>query len=387
MSLSQNRSFNIPVLDYTPAELRINKDWRIVFYVKNPFTDKLVIKRLRVKPIKSVTERKKFAKRTVAEINAKLARGWNPYIEDNATKSFAVLSEVVELYLTQLKKQVKDKTLRPDTERSYKSYLKNLLHFMEIKGESNMYCINFNKAFVLSFLDYIYYDRNNSGGTHNNYLMGMRIFSKYLLERDYISIDPTTQLSNKRKDKKKREMIPAVVRKEINTYLNETNKNYLTLCLATYFCFIRRTELTKIKVSDVHLKKGYILINGEDSKNHKTEPVTIPLEYMPLLINHIDTAKNSDYLFSSNNYAAGSEQLNPKKISDEWSKMRKKLNFSTKYQFYSLKDSGITELLNSGVPAIKVRDQARHHDLKITETYTARNKDADEIIRNVKFNF
>jgi len=127
MSLSQNRNFSIPVVDYVPAELRINKDWRIVFYVKNPFTNKLVIKRLRVKPLKSVTERKKYAKRTVAEINSKLERGWNPYIEDNATKSFAIISEVIEQYLKQLQKQVKDKALRPDTERSYKSYLKNLL--------------------------------------------------------------------------------------------------------------------------------------------------------------------------------------------------------------------------------------------------------------------
>ncbi|PHS07025.1 MAG: integrase [Kordia sp.] len=387
MSLSQNRSFNIPLVDYVPAELRINQDWRIVFYVKNPFTNQLVIKRLRVRPLKNATERKKHAKRTVAEINSKLERGWNPYIEDNATKSFAIISEVIEQYLKQLQKQVKDKALRPDTERSYKSYLKNLLSYMEMKGESNMYCINFTRAFVIGFLDYIYYDRNNSGGTHNNYLMGIRIFSKYLLERDFISIDPTLKITTKRKEKKKREMIPTAIRKNINAYLTEHNKNYLTLCLATYFCFIRRTELTKIKVSDINLKGGYILIDGEDSKNHKTEPVTIPMEYMPMLINHISKSNNSDYVFSANNYKAGAEQLNPKKISDEWSKMRKIMGFSTVYQFYSLKDSGITELLNSGIPAIKVRDQARHHDLKVTEGYTARNKGADETIRNISFNF
>ncbi len=387
MSLSQNRNFNIPVVDYVPAELRINKDWRIIFYVKNPFTKKLVIKRLRVKPIKSIVERKKYARRITAELNSKLERGWNPYIEDNATKSFAIVTDVVKQYLKQLEKQVKDKTLRPDTERSYKSYLKNLVAFMKAKEEQDMYCINFTSAFILSFLDHIYYDRNNSAGTYNNYLIGLRIFSKYLLERDYISIDPTAKLNTKRKEKKKREMIPNNIRLEINTFLTSKNPNYLTLCLATYFCFIRRTELTKIKVKDVNIKKGYILINGENAKNHKTEPVTIPLEYMPHIIKHISGAKNTDFLFSANNYAPGEGQLNPKKISDEWSKMRTKLKFKNTYQFYSLKDSGITELLNTGIPAIKVRDQARHHDLKITEAYTNRNKSADEIVRNINFNF
>ena len=68
-------------------------------------------------------------------------------------------------------------------------------------------------------------------------------------------------------------------------------------------------------------------------------------------------------------------------------KYRKIFGFDDKYQFYSLKDTGITDLLNSSIPAIKVRDQARHYDLKITESYTARNKFADETLRNSSFEF
>ncbi|NQY28587.1 MAG: site-specific integrase [Flavobacteriaceae bacterium] len=138
---------------------------------------------------------------------------------------------------------------------------------------------------------------------------------------------------------------------------------------------------------DVNLKKGYLLINGENSKNHKTEPVTIPSEYLPILTNHIENSLENEFLFSADGFKTGENQLNPRKISYEWTKMRRILNFSTTYQFYSLKDSGITELLNSRIPAIKVRDQARHHDLKITEGYTSRNRGADETIKNTIFNF
>ncbi len=49
--------------------------------------------------------------------------------------------------------------------------------------------------------------------------------------------------------------------------------------------------------------------------------------------------------------------------------MRTQLNLPMKYQFYSLKDTGITELLERGVPAKYVKDLADHSSLEVTERY------------------
>ena len=144
---------------------------------------------------------------------------------------------------------------------------------------------------------------------------------------------------------------------------------------------------TKLKVEAVNLNENYITIDASISKNGKTENVTIPNAYLPILKKHIANAKFDDFLFSANNFKPGVKQLNPKKISDDWTKFRKQKDIPNIYQFYSLKDTGITDLLNSGIPAIKVRDQARHHDLKITESYTARNQNCDESVRNSNVNF
>lgn len=95
--------------------------------------------------------------------------------------------------------------------------------------------------------------------------------------------------------------------------LRQTDFHYFVLCMVTYYCFIRRTELTKIKVSDVNLKKGFILVNAENSKNHKTEAVTIPNMFLPDFALHLASAKNTDYVFSANNFKPGSTQLTPKK--------------------------------------------------------------------------
>lgn len=76
------------------------------------------------------------------------------------------------------------------------------------------------------------------------------------------------------------------------------------------------------------------------------------------------------YLFSDG-FRPGEKQHSEKHFRDYWTKhLRKDLGFSTKYVYYSLKDTGITNMLRNGVDPISVRDQARHSSLAITNTYT-----------------
>ena len=53
-----------------------------------------------------------------------------------------------------------------------------------------------------------------------------------------------------------------------------------------------------------------------------------------------------------------------------WEAMREALSLPDAYQFYSLKDKGITEMLEAGVPAKFVKELADHHSLAMTERYT-----------------
>ncbi|MFW0737567.1 hypothetical protein [Flavobacterium sp. T12S277] len=53
-------------VDYKPAELKLNKEWIIVYYAKNPLTGKLERMRLRVPTMASNTARLKHAKLIVS---------------------------------------------------------------------------------------------------------------------------------------------------------------------------------------------------------------------------------------------------------------------------------------------------------------------------------
>ena len=59
-----------------------------------------------------------------------------------------------------------------------------------------------------------------------------------------------------------------------------------------------------------------------------------------------------------------------------------------KVEFYSLKDTGITDLIRENTDLLSVRNQARHHSLLMTDIYTPHDiEEANEAIRHRKAAF
>ena len=384
-NITKKSSNKLIFVDYRPAELKINKAWYIEYYVKSPSTDKLVRFRNRVPQIKTKRARELYAKKMIEAINIKLYNGWSPWYE-NPNNNYKLISDAFELYINKLKKEMSDGIKRPDTLRAYTSFVSNVQRYIDEKQLAIKYLVEIDFRFVSGFLDYIYYEKNNSPATYNNYLAYFKAFLEWAKAKDYIKQNATDNIKNKPKIQKKREPLTQEVKACIKE-LKNTDFHFFVACMLTYFCLIRRTELTKLKVTDIRLIESSIILDGSITKNRKTDSVTIPDVFLPILAQHLQYAKNSDYLFSTDNFKPGRKQLTPKKISDTWAKYRNLYGFDSKFQFYSLKDTGIMDLLNSGVPSIKVRDQARHYDIKQTESYTTRNLIADDIIRRAKVDF
>lgn len=372
-------------VDYKPAEIRIGKQWLIVYYAKNPITKELERFRVTIPKIESATERKKHAKKIVVAINAKLESGWLPWYSESAANQFKTYEHCYKKFIAQTAAEVAKGSKRADTLRSYTSHFSMITKYLLEQNAKLNLIVEFNHAFVVNYLDWIYYDRGNSARTHNNHLLFIGTFVNYCISRGYLKENFTTGISRKTESEKVRQVLTNDIKSKLRK-LQEKDRGYFVLCMVTYYCFIRRTELTKLKVSDVNLNKSFIMLDAKISKNRKTEAVTIPNELLVLLADHLKSANNNDYVFSDD-FKPGTKIVAPKKISDRWEKFRKANSIPAIYQFYSLKDTGITDLLKAGIPAIKVRDQARHHDLKITEKYTARNQDCDNVVKNSNFVF
>lgn len=373
-------------LEYRKAELKIGQDWIIVYYCKNPYDESFERFRIRVPVNKSISERKKVAAKMVCKINDMLATGWTPY-KQKTGKLFVTFEQAKIEFLSLLQKELKDGSKRIDTVKSYESRLnvfdKYLTGIKKIK-----YVEEIDKKLIYNYLEWIY-AKGNSPISYNNYLTFTKVFLSYMLDKGYINNNPASTIKRKKKTDKIRQVIPDNLKPKISEHLQNNDFGFFVLCMCTYYSFIRVTELTKLRVSDVDLQNDVFFIDGSKSKNRISSTVTIPKELKKLLHDYLhdfDINNNSFYLFNKN-FQPGPENLSSKKIRDTWSKYRKKLKIPAVLKFYSLKDTGITDLLLTGIPAIKVRDQARHHDIKITEMYTPRRADCDLVIKNANFKF
>jgi integrase len=246
----------------------------------------------------------------------------------------------------------------------------------------------FDKSIITKYLEYLYVDLDRSAKTRDNYLSFFRVLSSWLLENEYLKIKPTegiSTLGKKARGQKNRSVITKVDRIKINTYLEKENVWFLLACEILYYCFIRPKEMSYIKISHIDLNKQTIFVPGETAKNSKDAVVTIPNNLKNLMQRlNIDTYPADYYLFSDG-FNPGSNRRDEKQFRDYWGKIRKEFNFPDTYKFYSLKDTGITDMITKTGDTLSVRDQARHHSITITDMYTPHEtKRANPIIKDME---
>lgn len=107
------------IKSYTPPILHTGKDWYIDFYAFNPVDGVMKRKKIKLNFIKSVKERRAYAKGCINRLSEKLATGWNPWIEQECGNAFLLFKDVIDKYRTFLAKMQRDGRYRQETIKSY----------------------------------------------------------------------------------------------------------------------------------------------------------------------------------------------------------------------------------------------------------------------------
>jgi integrase len=353
---------------FIPARVQstASRGVEVEYYVHDPITGQMIRKRIRVNRLKTKAQNISRAREIALEINEKLSMGWNPLLPQNSTHKYTYLKAALQQFLVGCERNIKEGTIRKDSLRAYKSYVSNIMLYL---GEANPYCYQFDKQFIGKFLDHLYHERGNSARTRNNYLSFIHNFCNWMVDKGIMRYNESSGIRTAKEPPKRRVEIDPMTLEAIFDHLIQQPGNYYGLCMTIYLCFIRRAELAQLKVGHFNFNRSILHIPGEFSKNKKNGNVTIPDRLRDILQPIFKDAKLNDYAFSNNHFLPGPEMVTPKKISDQWVKVRKALNLPKEFQFYSLKDTGITKLLMDGIPGVKVRDQARHYDLSVTDKY------------------
>jgi len=354
------------MFNYLPAKLCKNKSgWLIEYYVENPITYEICRVRKRVhfikKRYKSIRDAENHCQKIIFDINTKLANGIHPMFEDENPAGYMLISEVINRF-----KEEKKRELRPDTIRSYTSFSKTFSAYLS-KSSVSFIC-KFGKIEAAQYLDYIYNVKKVSQRTYNNYLKFMRVLFNWAIEKGYILNNPFEQLKTKKKEEKKRSLIDPETRKKIIDYLNVKDKQFLIVLKLVYSALIRPKEITKLKIQDVDFQNNSICVNGSVAKNHNTRYVALTDD----ILNDMDYIKEyeKDMFIFSQTMMPGYMQAHGAKFGKKWIKLRKILKLDETMQLYSLRDTGITELIKSGIDPLSVQKHADHYSLEMTAIYT-----------------
>ena len=371
---------------YVPAKLTTGKRWYVEFYCYHPEKEKLHRCRVSVPPIKKASERRAYAKDMEVEINERLKKGYNPFMSLNNPKEYGLFDDACSSYLKYLYKMMEDGLMRIKTYNGYLSFLNRFRAWNAQQRKPVTYMYQFKKDIINAFLDYLWMDAGKSARTRDNYLGWFRSFVAYLMEKNFISEDPTaniTMVQGKKKYQKNRTTIPKECMVLLKDHLEKNDRHFLLGCYVLYYCFIRPKEMTFIKLKDISVKNGTIYIAPEVSKNGKGSVVTLPDCVLKLMVDLGVLNYPSDWYLFSDDFIPGVKYRSGKQFTDAWTKVRKHFGWPEEYKFYSLKDTGITDMIRDNTDLLAVRDQARHHSLEMTNLYTPmESKEANETIRH-----
>lgn len=374
MAISKKHTDLQEIISYTPPQLYTGKEWYIGFMAFDPVLGTLHRKKIKLNHIQGLTLRRKYANELIKRLSDKLQKGWNPWIEAENEKSYHTFEEACLHYEKILTALEQKGDIECDTYVSYLSYLRNLKKYNQKQKVPITYIYQFNNEYIREFLEHVYIDRGNTAYTRDNYLAWLRVFASFLVEQQYHSQKPTEGITSlgKRKKKKQRTIIKNEELVRLSEFLNKRNKHYLLACYILYYCFIRPKEMSYIRLEHISLFNKTIFVPAANAKNDQDGVITLPTKVIELMLD-LEIFKNpNEYYLFSNDFLPGQNHVDCKKFRDYWLKtVRSNLKFPSEYKFYSLKDSGITNLLrDKAIDRLSIRDQARHSSILITDLYT-----------------
>lgn len=351
---------------YLPAMLHHTKrDWQVEYHILNPETNTLERKRLRLnllrKHCRTIAEFKVRAAEVVLDINMKLSLGWTPFGESENARYYTPISQVLERYIAERSRELKTETMR-----SYKSFATIFGKWVEQEAPCCK-ALYFNRPIAVRYMDW-YYEKHSNPNTYNNMLKMARAFFGWAKEKCYTKENPFDLMKPKRKQEKRRILVPKEERTRICEYFEQHRPEMVIVCALVYTSLIRPIEITRLTVDMLHLKDGYIALPKAITKNGNARNAPLSVDLIQRLATHVQHSKGNERLFGTR-WTPDKHGISDKAFRKQWDKMRKALGLPEAMQLYSLRDTGIFDKIKSGVDPLTVMQAADHHDLAMTTRY------------------
>jgi integrase len=210
------------------------------------------------------------------------------------------------------------------------------------------------------------------------------------LDREYITDNPFIGVKFLKIKQKRRKVFTKVETKIIMNYLKNDDLDLLLAISFCYYCALSRTEMRKLKIENIDLTKGLILLDGYQTKNKDLGSITMTQHFLDYL-NEIRIKKYPAHFYVfGKGLKPGPLPCNQTSIPDRHRAMIKKLN---KFgilpdiegkTFYSWKDTAARDMIEEGVSAPALQKHFRHSSLETTQRYLESFGYCNDSIRDLK---
>lgn len=224
-------------------------------------------------------------------------------------------------------------------------------------------------------------DKSYSGAKFNRNKKVLRQLYKKLLMLEVVQANfPLSLERQKEPARKKKVVLTTDERKKLIEHLEKSSPRFLLFIQIFFHSGARRTEMLRVKVSDVDFKRQvitYLVMKGKRYEYKERPMKDIAVQYWK---EAIKGGKSSDYVFSGH-LGPGSQEIPVNVIKLRWQRLCKKLNINT--GIYSLKHLNTTEtkkLIGTKGAAIQNAESEemikKHYDIE-------HEQDENELIRGV----
>lgn len=374
-------------IDYKPPKLHKGRtSWYVAYYVKDPATGRFKLFRIKVNAYRSKDERLTAAKAVMADIQEKLSLGWNPIVSRICPMATVPAFDALERYY-----RVKQKEMESQSIKSYKSYLKVFRQWLSGEGLTGSSPISvINETVARRYMAHLEDTETISARTYNNYLSFQITLWDWFVDKGYAHENVFTSVKRKSKRlmKKNRRTLSDDELSRLITFLDRKNPEYLAVCLLCYCCLMRPKEIALLRCGDIDLGRQVVHVSADIAKNDHESFRTIPDMTLPYF-RRLRLQDKSMYLFgyhraATGDFRPGKVATDQKRFSDYWKHtVRPACGFGLDLQLYSLKDTGITNMIGSGVPVSFVQQQADHSSVAMTAIYVGKSPAANRELQGV----
>jgi len=255
--------------------------------------------------------------------------------------------------------------------RTYAGQIPVFTDWLEEHGYGDLPIRKITPETIADFFYFLAVEKGLDKPTCQKYFLNIRQLFQYAEKRGELEILPFDLVVFPRKKKDQgADVIQAVHLKPLLEEIKKCDPQLFLACMIQYYCFIRPgRELRLLRVGDIDLDNGLIVVQQIHAKNKLRQTVTMPNHLIEICREYgIAEANKSLFVFGKKK-RFGTVPVSVNMLRYRFNQIKNRLNLPNGYKLYSMKHTGASNLHKSGISMRELMDQLRHTQLEATSHY------------------